>query len=171
MSLNSTHYHHKQSKNIPIASSLCLVFSSPQILPWDHARYGLIANWSTVGLYRHFIFASGCIFFKKKAQLATDKQQLSAGSQLAISGRAKLFSNEGSCFSVSYTHKPALVLNSCHVTLCELAISHAFHFNTSHISSFLFKYLNNIFKISGLRYTAVRSLFVRDVAWPGQVVG
>jgi hypothetical protein len=50
-----------------------------------------------------------------------------------------LFSNEGSCFSVSNTHKPALVLNSCHKALCEPAISHAFHFNASHMSSLLCK--------------------------------
>jgi len=42
------------------------------------------------------------IFRFFEAQLATEKQQLSAGSHLAISGRAKLFSDEGSCFAVSY---------------------------------------------------------------------
>jgi len=64
-----------------------------------------------VELYKHFLFASGSnLSFFFEAQLAIDKQQLSAGSQLAISGTAKLFSDEGSCFSVSYTHKPALVL-------------------------------------------------------------
>jgi hypothetical protein len=117
------------------------MFWIPQILPWYHAHYGSTANWSTVGLHKHFLFASGrnLFIYIYKAQLAAGKQQLSAGSQLGISGRAKLFSDEGSCFSVSYTHKPALVLNSCHVTLCELAISYVFHFNASHISSFLCK--------------------------------
>ena len=43
--------------------------------------------------YKHFLFASGCNLSFCKSQHATDKQQLSAGSQLAISDRAKFFTN------------------------------------------------------------------------------
>jgi len=41
---------------------------------------------------------------------------------------------------------------------------------TPHASPVFFVSAKSL-KISGLCYIAVRSLFVRDVAWPGQVVG